>query len=753
MITDINIWNEENDYLECILNEINRQIDHGTNNSANYKKEVIQTQKEMWDDVKCAPTDLKDLDVAAQSWHYQVEISNQVRKYKFTNEIVKRLETMKLSPYFGRIDFIEDGEKEEKIYIGINNLRTDKSRKILIYDWRAPISSLFYDYEVGKSSYECPAGKIEGYMSLKRQYRIENEKIKFMFESSLRINDEMLQEVLGKNTDNRMKSIVTSIQQDQNRVIRNDENKILIVQGAAGSGKTSIALHRAAYILYKHKDTIKSENILVFSPNQVFDDYISSVLPTLGEEDIQRSTFLNFFKIKIEQKYKIETMNEHMEYILSGYCEEIRLKGIKFKASITFLNIIKNYIKYIESAQSWVFEDINFKENLIISGIEIKNLFVNDYKQIPFLKRLEKLRNRLLYLIESYEEERIMELEKDNSFLGNHINNNQIKKKLKQDIKNEVEKLKENVVKFTEINLMSLYVDLFKKIDLFSNDLEIKNFGSLKNISEYTIDKINKNMLCYEDVAPIIFLKLSLDTLDENKSFKHIIIDEAQDYSAIQYEIFKKVFGNCKITILGDINQSINGYMNIGSFDMISNVFEGQNTASISLLKSYRSTKEIADFSSKILPSQLPVENLNRNGEKPRVIKVTRDRLSYELAEDIKGLQVKKYKLIAVICKTASQCEGLYNEISEYIDVTFISSKNELYEGGVVIIPSYLAKGLEFDAVIINSVESDLYSKEEDRRLIYTMCTRALHELHLYYHDCLSGFINEIEPGLFHFEV
>jgi DNA helicase-2/ATP-dependent DNA helicase PcrA len=278
IITDKKTWDYEKTYLERVINEIKLQLDNGVNAISNYKKEAIELQKKMWEDVRCAPTGLSDLEAPTQIWQYQQEISNQARKYKFSHEKVNRLEKMYQSPYFGRIDFIEEGEENsEQIYIGIHTLSKNNNMEILVYDWRAPISSMFYDFEIGLCSFDAPVGTINGQMLLKRQYKIDNSNIVYMFDSSLSINDEMLREILGKSTDARMKTIVTSIQREQNAVIRNSQNRILIVEGPAGSGKTSIALHRAAYLLYKYRESIKSENILVFSPNHVFEDYISSV--------------------------------------------------------------------------------------------------------------------------------------------------------------------------------------------------------------------------------------------------------------------------------------------------------------------------------------------------------------------------------------------------------------------------------------------------------------------------------------------
>lgn len=401
MITDKETWDYEKTNLQRVVNEIKIQIDNGINSVSNYKKEAIELQKQMWEDVRCAPTDLCDLEAPTTIWQYQSSLANQARKYKFSHEQVSRLERMYKSPYFGRIDFIEDGEESaEQIYIGIYNLSTNNTREILVYDWRAPISSMFYDFEIGSCSYECPAGTIGGQMQLKRQYKIENFNIVYMFDSSLSINDEMLREILGKSTDNRMKTIVTSIQREQNTVIRNSQDRILIVDGPAGSGKTSIALHRAAYLMYKYRESINSENILVFSPNHVFEDYISSVLPELGEENIQRSTFVDFFGNMLETKYRIESMNQQMEYILSGNSNKTRLQCIKFKSSLQFLEILKKYVQQLKNGRGLEFEDLVYNGTLVITAEDIYQLFRKDYSIFSYAKRLEKLRQRLFYLLE-----------------------------------------------------------------------------------------------------------------------------------------------------------------------------------------------------------------------------------------------------------------------------------------------------------------------------------------------------------------
>ncbi len=756
MITDREIWDYENAHLKKIVEEIQKQLEKGNSAVENFKKEAVDLQKQMWEEVKLTPTDLFDLEGATQVWQYQTGILSQARNYKFSFDKVSRLERMLKSPYFGRIDFVEDGEgTAEQIYIGIHNLITANNREILVYDWRAPISGMFYDYEIGLSNYDCPAGSISGQMLLKRQYKIDRSKIIYMFDSSLSINDEMLREILGKSTDNRMKTIVTSIQREQNSVIRNVQDRILIVEGPAGSGKTSIALHRAAYLLYKYRDTIKSENILVFSPNHVFEDYISNVLPELGEENIQQSTFADYFIKTIDAKYRIESMNEQMEYILSDNVNIIRLGAIKFKASLQFLKLIKKYVQHLENGFNLEFKDLMYNGNLVISSDEIFQLFAKDYSYLPYAKRLEKLRQRLFYLLEQAEEERVRKLPGNNAEEDDSATVKD-KKAADRAVNLEYELQKNQILQMTHFDVYTLYLKLFNNFDSFlgtDNRKELEELEGLDNYCIYTISQLNREIINYEDLAPILFLKSTLDTVNDTKAIKHVIIDEAQDYTAMHYEIFKRVFAYANITVLGDINQSVNGYMNIGSFVNISEAFDEKGVQSITLSKSYRSSKEISDFCRQLLISPGNTEQLDRHGNKPRIVRIDKEDLYYRLSEDIKTLKNMNYKLIAVICKTAAQCDALYKAIKPYVKVSLVSNKNEEYHEGVVIIPSYLAKGLEFDAVLVSSAEKEEYSAPEDRRLLYTVCTRALHELYLYYRDNLSEFIIDIETDCYVNEV
>ncbi len=745
MIKDKDIWAYENAYLDKVVDEIKNQIDIGMNAADRYKSEAIALQKSMWEDAKCTPSSLFDLESVAQINQIQMDLANKASIHKFSSEKVDNLKRMQKSPYFCRIDFAEkDEETADKIYIGMHNLITDDMH-ILVYDWRAPISGMFYDFEIGPSSYSCPAGLIEGQILLKRQYKIEDSKLVYMFDSSLNIGDAMLQEILGKSTDIRMRTIVTSIQKEQNIVIRNSEDKILIVEGPAGSGKTSIALHRAAYLLYKYRDNLKSENILIFSPNHVFEDYISHVLPELGEENIRRSTFADFFNAAFLANLQTETMNQQMEYVLNAYPNDIRLDCIRFKSSPLFLTVLNRYAAHIENGMVLQFKDLFYNNSLLFSADDMVELYKKADYRLPYANRFQKIRQRLFSLLDENQKKRRENASDKEPLVEENPNK-------EQESDSEYQLAKSIIFKMTTINIFSLYIDLFKNIESFMQTGDNISVGEYRSYANYTLQELLQGFVSYEDLAPMIYLKTMLYGENAAASIKHIIIDEAQDYTAVQYEIFKTVFKNANMTILGDINQTVNGYMNIGNFDIIPDTFNTMNLRRVTLTKSYRSSKELADFCKALLLSPADTQQLDRHGAKPKVIQVSNSRLYQKIAEDIIDLKAKGYKLIAVICKTASSCKAVYHSIRSSVDISLISNQNEVYYGDVVAIPSYLAKGLEFDAVLVHSIEDTDYSMPEDRRLLYTICTRALHELYMYYSDTMSGFMSGIDEGLYTIE-
>lgn len=564
-------WNFENQWLQEVLKEVKKQFDEKHNFKEKFRKETLETQKQLWEDVGSVSV-TNGLDQIVDFMEFITAMKIQKRRHEFTRKLEEKYEKMLLSPYFSRIDFTEEGkEMPEKYYIGISNLINDDF-DFLVYDWRAPISSMFYDYEVGKAGYTCPEGLINGNLTLKRQYKINNGKLEYMFDSNIKIDDEMLQDILAKSSDSKMKAIVTTIQREQNQIIRNEEYKNLIVQGPAGSGKTSVALHRIAYLLYKHREKILPQNILIFSPNNIFNDYISDVLPQLGEDNMSQTTFKEYMHKALGNEIIKEEYCEMMEYILDSKKEDIykeRVKSIKFKSSKQFISILKEYVNYLESVNR-KFRDIVFKDNLIISAKEIEELFFMDYRNMPLKRRLEKLRERILYLLEPYEKGRMGEVTKDIKEYDNYVDDEEIIKQSKSIVKNEIEKIHSEIYEMTEFNIIDIYKKLFENIEYFSKISNIEyDKEDINEVKIYTLEMLKYKKINYEDQHVLLYLKGALGDILKISEIKYVIIDEAQDYTPLQYEILYNLFRNANITILGDLNQSINPFMNLGNYENI----------------------------------------------------------------------------------------------------------------------------------------------------------------------------------------
>lgn len=768
---DSKVWKEEKSRLKRVLEVINIQLERSRGALDVFRKQVIRTQKSMWDEVNPTPNDMDDL---ANVWQYQVDIEREGRKAIFEGKQAARLEKLQNSPYFGRIDFNEDDSGEvEKIYIGIANLFDEKSSEYLTYDWRAPISSMFYDFETGRARYKCPAGIIEGQLELKRQYRIWRGELEYMFDSSLKIDDEVLQEILSKSADSKMRTIVTSIQREQNKVIRDDTSRLLIVQGAAGSGKTSIALHRAAYLLYRYKDEVKAENIAIFSPNQLFNDYISNVLPELGEENMRRTTFMQYGQSVLGKFKVLEDANRQMEFILSGINSEdygIRMAGIRFKAATMFTELLKKYAKYIENSRS--FEDITYGDVLVEAGSEIDTYFRRDMATLPVSMRLEKIKNRLFSLLDPLIRKRAEEIIIDLADSGEYVDKDEMKARSLLMAREEMSPLKEKIDKMTAFNLLAYYTSLFeneKILKILAEDVtegtvpgcrkNDKSFekpaecnlpDEIDGICKYTAETVNSGKIYYEDLGPVLFLKGMLEGCTGRGDIRHVIIDEIQDYTPAQFEVLKQLFGQSNITMLGDISQSINPYMNMGNYENIASIMGNNKTSFISLSKSYRSTRQITEFCRALLSATDETDYVNRDGELPQVITLNESKNPYNIiAEMISELSGKGCGSIAVICRTERDCELMYEGIKGQAKARLLHSSDEEFSVGTLIMPSYMAKGLEFDGVIIYDEGSGGYDREEERKLLYTACTRALHNLRVVCKVRPSRFISSVNGALY----
>lgn len=606
----------------------------------------------------------------------------------------RRLKKMLDSPFFGRVDFVYEGEDEaETFHIGIGNFSERRGGLPLIYDWRAPVSGLFYDYDKGRASYEAPSGRMDGEISSKWQYKIRGGRMIYEFESDVKIDDDILKQELGTNSDTQLKNIVRTIQKEQNAIIRNTKDKILVIQGAAGSGKTSVALHRIAYLLYHDRENLRSSNILVLSPNSVFSDYISHILPELGEENIQEMSFDLFAYRELKDTvFDCEDRYHHVERQIQ---KEHRISALeearyRWKQSKEFVECVEGFLVELED-HLVDFRNVEYKGMGKKAG-EILKLFYYKFSGVPLLSRMNAV---MEYFVDEYE-----------------------------TLHNKT--LSEEEIAVIREMFESLYVttDLY---EIYNWMLEDYGYPTLPKVA------IEKRFLGYEDVYPLLYLKYRLRTGAARRNIRHLVIDEMQDYSYLQYVILGLLF-TCNMTILGDRAQTVDQEPT-DVLTFLPDIF-GKKIRCIEMKKSYRNTAEIAEYAAKIT-GVTGLEYFRRHG---RAVEerccllmnealeevLTRVNLEKRMGEEL----VTVYENAAVLTMTEQEAVEAYQYLRERReDVYYIDRDSSLFQRGITVTTFYLAKGLEFDQVFVIGGEKKSALFEQFR---YICATRALHELYVY---------------------
>lgn len=672
---------QEKEYLKQIISFLKKVIGNTDASVKDHVDTLAEYKDYIWSNKDIDPHEIRSMRESILN-HFALGES-VINKHK-------RLTKILAIPYFGRIDFLEKKENSKvmPIYIGIHTFYDPESRATLIHDWRAPVSSMFYDHELGEAGYRSPSGEIKGVISLKRQYRIRGGKMEFMIESALTVHDDILQKELSSNADDKMKNIVATIQREQNRIIRNEDIRTLIIQGVAGSGKTSIALHRIAYLLYTFRNSISSKDILIISPNKVFSDYISNVLPELGEETVPETSMEQILSGVLEHKYKYQTyfglVNELLEKPSSSLIDRIA-----YKASFGFISELDKFILHIENTY-FKAADVKLTKYITIPAPFIEEQYLR-FNRYPIRRRFDAMADYMLDMLKI-----------QYAFTVTTAGRNLLKKEIR--------------LMFAGNNDIQVYKDFFK----WTN-----NPGMFKMRKGHTLE--------YSDLAPLAYLHLALEG-NGNQPFrvKHLLIDEMQDYSPIQYKVIQKLFP-CRKTVLGDAGQSVNPY---GS--STAETIQKSLTASeiMKLCKSYRSTFEITDFAQKIHPNA-ELEPVARHGEKPQILQFSS---AVEELSGIMGListyRKSGYKSLGIICKTEQQARKMADMLKSYAnDISFLSSQSSAFVQGIVITSAHMAKGLEFDEVIIPQTDERNYRSEIDKSMLYVAVTRAMHRLTLTFHE------------------
>ncbi len=650
---------------------------------------------------------------------------------------INNLESVIANPYFGRFEFKnkENGEVS-LIYIGKKAI-ADENGESIAYDWRSPICSIYYDFNIGPAEYSFKNHKFKGEILSKRQIIIKDKVLQSVSEEDVLSNNDILIKYLEENLDARLKSIIATIQREQNQIIRRPIYLNNIIEGVAGSGKTTVALHRIAYLLYNNAKNISEHEFMILGPNKYFLNFISDLLPDLDIKNVKQMTFEDLVSTLLG-KVKYSSRNITLEKVLNNL-EDTEV--IKYKSSLEYLQALEKFIyDYIKDNLQ---KDIEYNGVVLCKKEKLKIIYddcVNTNKSYIekinlFIKNLTKeiktngedishslwLNYRTEFLSlpkDSIRRQEILEL------------HNEMSSEIKKGCPNTIK----NYFKFIKINPLVLYKEFIKNLDKYTDK-------DITSIQKYILAKLDKNNISYDDLAPLLLLNYYINGADQFKNYAYLVIDEAQDLSQAQFYVLKKLFPKANFDVFGDINQSIYSYEGITNWQELNKNIFNNNASELLLNTSYRITTQISDVSNEVLKTlDSPLADcVARRGCDVSFKETSNNGLTTLLCE-IKSLLDKDYKTIAIICKNELEAKNLYKKLSSKgISVNLINEKNEEYRGGLCIIPTYLAKGLEFDAVILNNANDINYPDNEiDMKLLYVSITRAMHELVINYEKELA---------------
>ncbi|MBO9597463.1 MAG: UvrD-helicase domain-containing protein [Cohnella sp.] len=795
-------WEQERGRLELVTEKLHARIAELEPEVAGLREQAVEIRKRFWEEVTVNTSNNEDFEETFYSIKQQEALlSERERSHRLRTQQWSNMKRLLPSPYFGRFDFIEDGlGLSEQIYIGVASFVDSDGLSFLIYDWRTPVASLYYDYSPGAAAYDTPGGRVTGTMELKRQYQIRDGQLRNVIDTSLTIGDELLQQALGQGADAQMKSIVATIQKEQNAIIREDSSRMLIVQGAAGSGKTSAALQRVAYLLYKHRDKLKADQIVLFSPNPMFNSYVSTVLPELGEENMQQATFQEYLEQGIGSGLRIEDPFDQIEYVLTEQATpeyRARLKGIEYKASAKYLETLRRYSEWLER-EGMKFHGIRFRDRDLITAEQMKARFYGYepsmrlanrvillqewlLKELASLERKEReadwVQEELDYLDKEQYAEAFRQLHKERDVFEFGEQFEEIREKLlgKRRLdegdfdyaereeallrgmvaKMSFKPLRRSVKRMAFIDKVGLYVQLFGDPEAFQSMTKgAEAPEQWPEICEQTKEKLGGLELFYEDATPFLYLQELVEGVRMSTEVRHVFVDEGQDYSMFQYEFLRRLFPRARMTILGDFSQAIFTQATElhGEQSPLTRLYGESETNLVRLVRSYRSTREIVEFTKSLLPGGQEIIPFDRSGKKPVLVKADDDlRLAERIAEDIAALKAEGFASIAVIAKTAAESRAAYESLIAHgcQGIKLVTKNTLTFEKGVMVLPAYLAKGVEFDAALIHDASSRTYVRESERKLFYTACTRAMHRLLLYATGEWTPFLQAVDPSLY----
>jgi DNA helicase-2/ATP-dependent DNA helicase PcrA len=686
--------NLEKEKLELTIKLINKEILNYIEKRKDLSQYIQDYRKNVLDEYR------DDEDKVIEYFDHERFVKEEA--FKNIDRRLKELTILLGAPYYGRVDFKEEGSDGiDSIYVGRFGMTPQGEYEPAVVDWRAPISALFYTSKLGGNSYTAPAGRMDVDILLKRQFIIKRGQLQGIFDSALDVKDDILQMVLSGNTTSKLRDIIMTIQEEQDNLIRQPKDKTIVVDGVAGSGKTTIALHRIAWLLYNHRDTLQ-DKVLILGPNSIFMEYIGTVLPSLGEVGVRQTTFVEF-AMKILGISEIMSFKYYMEKVLSGDKEFI--EEISHKASVDYLNELNSFVDKLDK-EYFQLEEVKFYDKTVFDIAELTELFTNYYKDMPLFRRSRKVRRIIYNRLKDYRDEEVRRIQKEYS------------EKISSMSKGELEAFENSLIMKRKFEIREVIAEVMrakKALQWLKSKDCIEVYKELNGEREFTQD----------DLAPILYLKVKLEGLKLNEETKHVVIDEAQDYSAVQFLVIKELTKCISMTIVGDSNQRLLPLKGQVPMLLLSEIVPNMNIEHFGLLKSYRSTKEIMEYANKSIEDSRIVP-LVRSGE-PVVEETAKDQqeLLSKIDSALSQLRSKEYENIAVLCRDIEETNRLGTMLKATGYVKVIDSEDIVYTGGVVVIPSYFAKGLEFDAVILVKEKG----REKESKLNYVMATRALHQL------------------------
>ena len=632
-----------------------------------------------------------------------------VKEQAFTtiDKKLKELTILKESPYFGRVTFNDlEFDQKDTLYVGRFGVTPEGSYEPVIVDWRAPVASLFYHGSLGEASYTSPDGPIKCDIEGRRQIIVKKGELKGVFDSAIDVKDDILQMVLSNNSSDKLKDVIMTIQQEQDEIIRKERTSNIVVNGVAGSGKTTIALHRVAYLLYNYRKELE-DKVLILGPNGIFMEYISQVLPSLGEVGVKQETFASFALKEMDSELYIMSFDKYLEKILSEDKEFI--EDAKYKNSYEIIEDLDNLVKEMDKDYFHV-EDVKYFGDLVISKEEIEEMFNKHYEYMPLFRRSEKIKRIILSKIKDKRDEKVWELN--------------------EELRKEKEKLTPEELLIEENNLEFRRKLRIREIvkEVMDSRAKLDSWISREDVLDI-YDRFNGNKKEYtiNDLAPILYLAIKLEGKKATKDYRHVVIDEAQDYSPLQFKVVRELTGTKYFTVVGDVNQRLIKYSDLAPMMELGKIFDDVNPDIYNLNKSYRSTYEIMEYANKYLDEDRIIP-IVRHGKPVEEIEFhNSEELSESIIESLKEFSNEGLESIAIITRDKEELEKVYNLISNKVHLVKFDNEDVLYKGGNVIIPSYFAKGLEFDGVII--VDNGSLKDENEDLIKYIMSTRALHRL------------------------